>query len=164
MWSPPALENNRQLWPWRGCLRPQGTQLLSSDFARGFFLMEDWEAFICGRLSVGCRRCSHTAAIGRYRAGRFAYKIFLTQTFRPTTKRMTMEFDLCAEWFAQKLIQSPPGPADASTLADAARAWCMRCLNSPQPAFTGIITAAICCCAAKQANRTRSAWWTFRTH
>ena len=33
--------------------------------------------------------------------------------------RMTMEFELCAEWFAQKLIKSPLGPADAQTLADA---------------------------------------------
>ena len=135
MWSPPALENNRQFVALAQVFQATGApQLLSSDFARGFFLMEDLGSLHLSDAyesaagdTVALQRLVDTALNAL-----LALQEISDANIPPYDEaRMTMEFELCAEWFAQKLIKSPLGPADAQTLADARASLLHAMLEQP---------------------------------
>ena len=135
MWSPPALENNRQFVALAQVFQATGApQLLSSDFARGFFIMEDLGSLHLADAyestagdTVALQRLVDTALNAL-----LALQEISDANIPPYDEaRMTMEFELCAEWFAQKLIKSPLGPADAQTLADARASLLHAMLEQP---------------------------------
>ena len=161
MWSPPTLENNQQFAVLAQVFQAIGTpQLLASDFERGFFLMED-----LGNLHLSDAyesAAGDTLALQRLVESALDALLPLQKiadsAIPPYDEaRLIMEFDLCAEWFAEQLIQTNQGRQTPIPLQPRAVRWYRLCWNSPKPAFIGTITAAICCYAATQANSARSA-------
>ena len=155
MWSPPALENNRQFVALARVFETTGAPHCSPDFARGFFLMEDLGSL---HLSDAYQSAAGDAVTLQRLVDTALDALLPLQDISDANippydeARMTMEFDLCAEWFARGFnlhlgLQTP------ALLQTPARAWCMRCLNSPQPAFNDYHCRNLLR-AAKQANRT----------
>lgn len=136
MWSPPTLENNQQFAVLAQVFRAIGTpQLLASDFERGFFLMED-----LGNLHLSDAyesAAGDTLALQRLVESALNALLPLQKigdsAIPPYDEaRLIMEFDLCAEWFAEQLIQTPPRPTDANTLAAARRTLVEAMLEQPK--------------------------------
>jgi aminoglycoside/choline kinase family phosphotransferase len=105
MRSPPTLENNQQFAVLAQVFQAIGTpQLLASDFERGFFLMED-----LGNLHLSDAyesAAGDTLALQRLVESALDALLPLQKiadsAIPPYDEaRLIMEFDLCAEWFAE---------------------------------------------------------------
>ena len=136
MWSPPALENNPQFVVLAQVFQAVGApQLVASDFERGFFLMEDLGSL---HLSDAYESAAgDSLALQRLVDSALDALLPLQEIADPAIPpydeaRLIVEFDLCAEWFAEQLIETPPRPTDAATLADARATLVLAMLEQPK--------------------------------
>lgn len=136
MWSPPTLENNQQFAALAKVFQAVGApQLLASDFERGFFLMEDLGSL---HLSDAYASAAGDTLTLQQLVDRALGALLTLQEIADTNippydeVRLIMEFDLCAEWFAEQLIQTPPRPEDTNCLADARATLIHAMLEQPK--------------------------------
>ena len=136
MRSPPTLENNLQFAALAQVFQGIGApQLLASDFERGFFLMEDLGSL---HLSDAYESAGGDPLVLQRLVDSALDALLPLQEIADSTippydeARLIMEFDLCAEWFAEQLIQTTPGPTDADTLVDARATLVLAMLEQPK--------------------------------
>lgn len=135
MWSPPELENNEQFVALAETFAGIGTPaLLAADLSRGFFLMEDLgslhlaDAYLAAKTSAQIQHI-----VDRALAALFALQKVSAATVPDySAERLMMEFDLCARWFGQELMQLGLSKGEQDTLSNARQTLVEAMLEQPQ--------------------------------
>ena len=136
MASPPELENNEQFVALAKLFYGFGTpRLLAADDGNGFFLMEDLGSVHLYDVyqRAGDDQQAVTEILNLALDTLRPWQQFTDAKIPPYLEhRLSMEFDLCNEWFAAGLMSSPLSTKDEATLAATRSTLIDAMLEQPQ--------------------------------
>lgn len=136
MWSPPELENNPQFVALASVFAGLGTpQVLAQDHDRGFFLMEDLgEIHLIDAYQQDAKNQLHLAQCVNLALDALIPFQTVQDPAIPTydEDRLVMEFDLCAQWLVEGLMNKSLEPETTDVLASSRQLLIDAMLEQPR--------------------------------